>query len=144
MIRFIQNGSTFTVKQKKKINSWIKAVCKHHNTKLGELAIVLCGDKEILDCNKTFLKHDYLTDIITFDYREGKKINGELFLGVNTIKENAKTYKTKTQDEVKRVIIHGVLHIIGFGDKKKKEQKEMTKQEDLALRMFKDMFHVKQ
>ena len=85
-----------------------------------------------------------MTDIITFNYNEENIISGDLYLGMTTIKENAQTYQVKLQEEIKRVIIHGILHLLGFNDKTESEQHTMTKMENECLQNYKQMFHVKQ
>lgn len=144
MISFIKNNCTTRVEDKTNIREWIKAETIRHGKELGEISIILCGDKEILEANKTYLNHNYLTDIITFNYNEGEIISGDLYLGMSTIKDNATQYKVKYQEEIKRVIIHGVLHLIGFNDKTEAEQRTMTKMENESLENYKQMFHVKQ
>ena len=113
---------------------WITEVTKHHNASIGELNYIFCSDEYILDVNKQHLNHDYFTDIITFNYNIDDVISGDVFISYDTIKSNAVEYSNgSVQDELDRVVIHGVLHLIGFNDKTEELQVEMTKQEDIAL-----------
>ena len=113
---------------------WISEVSKYHNKSIGELSYIFCSDNYILDINKQHLNHDYFTDIITFNYNEGEVISGDIFISYDTIMSNAVEFSNgNVSEELERVIIHGVLHLIGFNDKSEEQQKEMTKQEDFAL-----------
>ena len=99
---------------------------------------MMCSDKLLLETNQKYLNHDYYTDIITFDYTEEGKISGDLMISYERVKENAKKEKVGVQDELRRVMAHGVLHLLGFRDKSERESAEMRAQEDAAL----DLFHV--
>lgn len=113
---------------------WINVVIERHHKELGDLNYIFCSDEYILDVNKQHLNHDYFTDIITFNYNEGNNISGDVFISYDTIKSNAEEFsKGVVSDELERVVIHGVLHLIGFNDKTDEDQNEMTKQEDFAL-----------
>jgi len=113
---------------------WITEVTKYHNVSIGELNYIFCSDDYILDINKQHLNHNYFTDIITFNYNVDDVISGDVFISYDTIKSNAVEYSNgSVQDELDRVVIHGVLHLIGFNDKTEELQIEMTKQEDAAL-----------
>lgn len=113
---------------------WITEVTKRHEKTMGDLNYIFCSDDYILDVNKQHLNHDYYTDIITFNYNVEDVISGDVFISYDTIQSNAIEFsKGSVLDELDRVIIHGILHLIGFNDKTDEEQLEMTKQEDLAL-----------
>jgi len=113
---------------------WINVIVNQFDKNVGELNYIFCSDEYILDINKQHLNHDYYTDIITFNYNEGDKINGDVFISYDTIKSNAVEYSNgNLRNELDRVVIHGVLHLIGFNDKSDEEQLEMTRQEDAAL-----------
>jgi len=113
---------------------WIAAVTKRHDKTIGELNYIFCSDDYILDVNKQHLNHDYFTDIITFNYNVEDVISGDVFISYDTIKSNADEFSNgSVKDELDRVIIHGVLHLIGFNDKTEEQQNEMTIQEDLSL-----------
>lgn len=115
---------------------WILDVVKHHKKQIGDLNYIFCSDEYILDINKQHLNHDYYTDIITFNYNVDDITSGDVFISYETVKSNAIEYSDgNIKEELHRVIIHGVLHLIGFNDKSDEEQKEMTKQEDFALEL---------
>lgn len=100
----------------------------------------MCSDKRLLEVNQKYLNHDFYTDIITFDYSEGSEISGDLMISYERVKENAASQKVTVQHELRRVMVHGVLHLLGFKDKTEEDAAEMRSQEDAAL----DLFHVEQ
>lgn len=106
------------------------------NFSLGNISIIYCSDSYILDINQKFLKHDYYTDIITFDYSQGRVISGDLFISLDTVKDNASYYGSTFDNELNRVMVHGILHLIGYDDHTEAEQKVMRSKENeyLALR----------
>ena len=113
---------------------WITNIVELHQKKIGELNYIFCSDDYILDVNKQHLNHDYYTDIITFNYNVGDVVSGDVFISYDTIISNALEFSNgSVVDELDRVVIHGVLHLIGFNDKTDKDQLEMTKQEDASL-----------
>lgn len=115
------------------IKKWIEVIAKTEKKTVGGINYVFAGDEELLKLNKQYLKHNTYTDIITFDYSEGKEISGDIFISVDRVKENAKKFKVKFDDELHRVMIHGVLHLCGYKDKTPKDSKEMRKKEDFSL-----------
>jgi len=117
-------------------NPWLTQVCEGHKKELGEVNLIFCSDEYLLKLNKSHLNHDYYTDIITFGYCENDRIIGDLFISVDRVKENAETFKVGFTNELNRVIVHGVLHLIGFGDKSVKESAEMRLLENDALSLF--------
>lgn len=144
MAVFIHEQNTlFHVKHKRFVKSWLKALIQNHGGKSGDINIILQSDEEILALNQEALQHDYYTDIITFNYNSGQIISGDLFISIDRIMENALTFASSTEEEFHRVMAHGVLHLLGFNDKSAKEQQEMRKKEDEALRLFRELFHVK-
>lgn len=118
------------------INEWISKVVKSHNRELGELAYIFCSDEKILEVNNEYLQHDYYTDIITFDYTEGQIISGDMFISLDTVRTNAELFKTNYDEELLRVIVHGVLHLCGFGDKTEDEESKMRELENKALSLI--------
>lgn len=124
------------VENKKLIYNWISSVVISEKKTLGELAIILCSDEYLLDINKRFLDHHFYTDIITFDYCEGKVVSGELYISIDRIRENADKYKVGVFEELNRVIIHGVLHLCGYKDKTDKDMKRMRSKENEKLKML--------
>jgi rRNA maturation RNase YbeY len=137
MIKF-NYQTKYVLKNTKEIKNWISHTIFNLKKNVGDINYVFCDNEFITDINKKFLNHDYPTDIITFDYSDTKIINGEIYLSIEQIKENHKTYNTNLTDELHRVIIHGILHLLGYKDKTKTEQLEMRTQEDyyLSLRTF--------
>ncbi len=117
-------------------NNWIKAVAQSHGKKIGDIAYIFCNDDKILEVNNQYLQHNYFTDIITFDYCEGNVINGDIFISLDTVKSNAEELGIAFEDELNRILIHGILHLCGFKDKNHDDKKEMTAQEDAALSLL--------
>lgn len=118
----------------KKIFEKIENLIFNENKKEGELSFIFCSDEYLLKMNKEYLQHDFYTDVITFDYTETDIISGDVFISADRIKENAENYKTTFENELQRVMIHGVLHLVGYNDKTEEEQKEMTKKENQYLK----------
>lgn len=100
---------------------------------LGDISIIFCSDNYILDVNLRYLHHDYFTDVITFDYCEGNRLSGDLFISVDSVRENAVEFGTEFDDELHRVIVHGLLHLIGYDDHTPEDQKQMRDKEDYYL-----------
>jgi rRNA maturation RNase YbeY len=118
-------------------SDWIEKVIASHNFKLGELNYIFCDDAYLLKLNVEFLEHDTLTDIISFDYTMGKLVSGDVFISLERVKENALELSLPFEEELKRVMIHGVLHYIGYKDKTQEDKEEMRLQEDTAIILFK-------
>jgi rRNA maturation RNase YbeY len=116
---------------------WLKQLANNFDTKIGKLTFIFTSDNYILKVNQTYLNHDYYTDVITFDYSSEKEISGDIFISLDTVASNSKQFNVSFQDELHRVIVHGVLHLLGFKDKSEDEQKEMRKEEDFALNILK-------
>ena len=138
MIHFNESDIPCRVKRRLAVKSWLKQIIESHKKSVGEISIVMCSDKLLLEINQKYLNHDYYTDIITFDYTEGGQINGDLMISYERVKENASKENVAVQEELRRVMAHGVLHLLGFKDKSEREAAEMRAQEDAAL----DLFHV--
>jgi probable rRNA maturation factor len=115
------------------LEDWIHAVASTHGYTIGEINYIFCDDTYLHKLNLDFLQHDSLTDIISFDSTLGKLIGGDIFISVERVAENAKDYKVSFTEELHRVMIHGVLHYIGFKDKSIADKKRMRKEEDSAL-----------
>jgi probable rRNA maturation factor len=124
------------MENKKILYSWIQDVIESEKRVPSEIAIILCSDEYLLDMNNKFLKHNYYTDIITFDYTQGKMISGELYISVDRVRDNAIDLGVGFKNELYRVIIHGILHLCGYGDKSEKERKEMRRKENQKLKML--------
>jgi probable rRNA maturation factor len=135
-ITFQNQDIVFTLKDKLKIKAWIKRIVEAEKKTLGELNFVFTSDANLLNINVQFLNHNTYTDIITFDYCEAQQINGDIIISVERVRENAGTFNSAFENELKRVIIHGVLHLCGYKDKSKKDVELMRRKENLALRKF--------
>ena len=101
--------------------------------RVGDISIIFCSDNYILDVNMRYLQHDYFTDIITFDYCEGDRLSGDLFISIDSVRENALYYGAEFGDELNRVMVHGLLHLIGYDDHTEEEKKVMRAKEDYYL-----------
>lgn len=112
---------------------WVRAVAASYGKRVGEVAYVFCNDDKILEVNRQYLKHDYFTDIITFDYCEGDMLSGDLFISLDTVRTNAELFHKTYDDELHRVIIHGILHLVGINDKGPGEREIMEAAENQAL-----------
>ena len=145
MINFHSEDIKFILKNKSKIKSWIISTVEKQKHKTGDISFVFCSDGFLLNINKQYLNHDTYTDIVTFDYSEEENnpplppfqrgsISGDIFISIDRVKENAQKFSKTFEDELHRVIIHGVLHLLGYKDKTKIAKAEMTKQEDLCLK----------
>lgn len=119
--------------KRRQVSTWIKAVAEGHNKKVGDISYIFCSDEKILEVNRQYLEHDYFTDIITFDYSEGNYISGDMFISLDTVKSNSEQFNTDYIEELHRVIIHGILHLCGFGDKTPEEEANMRSKEEEAL-----------
>jgi len=116
------------------LNRWIAAITDHYQASCKRLHVILCSDEELLLLNKQYLNHDTLTDIITFPYHEpGQPVDGELYISIERVRENAGSLQVDLQDELDRVIAHGMLHLIGFDDHSPEQQEEMRRQENYCL-----------
>jgi len=135
-ISFQNQSVEFKLSDKLKIKSWIKTIVELEKKKLGQVNFVFTSDEELLKTNIEFLKHNTYTDIITFDYCEGKLVNGDIIISVERVTENAKKFKVDFETEIKRVIIHGVLHLCGYKDKSTKDAEVMKGKENWALKKF--------
>lgn len=135
-VTFSKTVSTRLPVKKALIRKWISAIIKREKCKEGRIAYTFCSDKELHRINREFLNHDTLTDIVTFDYGEGETVSGEIYISVDRAKDNAAKFDAEFETELQRVIIHGILHLCGYGDKTKAEKKLMREKEDAALRSF--------
>lgn len=119
--------------KKRAVSGWVKAVAETYGKKTGDISYIFCSDEKILEVNRQYLQHDYYTDIITFDYTEGNKISGDLFISLDTVRTNAETFHTDYNEELHRTIIHGILHLCGINDKGPGEREIMEANENKAL-----------
>lgn len=136
MITYNTDGVKMPNIKKRDTNAWIKAVAATYGKKVGEIGYLFVNDEKILDVNREYLGHDYYTDIITFDYDEGDIINGDLVISLDTIRTNAELFGKEYDEELHRVIIHGILHLCGLNDKGPGEREIMEAAENKALAMI--------
>lgn len=140
MIHWFSEDTNFVLKNKRLISNWLKQIALSSDASVGELNYIFCSDPYLLDINKKYLGHDYYTDIITFDnsdeFTAQGVINGDIFISIDTVRVNAEQYGEGFDRELHRVIAHGLLHLLGFDDTSEELQKEMTRQENLALDLY--------
>jgi len=132
-IEFFSEDIFFQLDNEKLIQDWISFVLNKHDAGLGDLNYIFTSDSEILKINKQFLEHNYFTDIITFNYCEANMVSGDIYISVATVEENAKDFQVAFQHELNRVMIHGVLHLLGFDDATDEEKALMRRKEDECL-----------
>ena len=135
MVSYFNEDINFPFKEKRLTSRWLKFVAESEAKRLGDIGIIFCSDNYILDVNIKYLSHDYYTDIITFDYCEGNRLSGDLFISIDSVRENASFYGTEFADELNRVIVHGLLHLIGYDD---------HSEEDIAVMRAKENYYLSQ
>ena len=132
-ISYLAQGVEFPKINQSAVNQWIEQVAQRHQRVVGDLTYIFCNDEKILEVNRQYLQHDYFTDIITFDYSSRKRISGDMFISLDTIKSNAELFERAYNEELMRVVIHGVLHLCGINDKGPGEREIMEMHENEAL-----------
>jgi probable rRNA maturation factor len=132
-INFYNQEVDFRLKEKAKIRKWILQVVENEYKILGEISYIFCTDTYLLDINQQYLKHNTYTDIVTFDYSEEGKICGDLFISIERVNENAQKFSVNFEHELKRVLVHGILHLCGYKDKSEEDEKAMRAREDYYL-----------
>ena len=130
----------FTLENESVIADWLSKVIISENKKEGDINYIFCDDDYLLEINQQYLDHDTLTDIISFDYSVGNELHGDIFISIDRVRENAVDFNVSFEDELNRVLVHGVLHYCGFIDKTEEDEKAMRIKEDEKIKMF----HVKQ
>jgi len=135
MILFFSE-TKFTLSQKRPIKKWLSAVTKQENKEIGEVNIIFYNDEQLLALNKQYLNHDTFTDIITFDYTEERVLHGDICISIERVKENAKRFNCTFEEELRRVMAHGILHLCEYKDKKNTDKKVMKQKEESALTLF--------
>ena len=133
MIRYSNDSIEMPEIDERRLNRWIKAVAADYGFSVGNITYIFCSDERELAVNREFLGHDYYTDVITFDYSTGTTLNGDIFISLDTVRSNAEMVGTTFEDELRRIIIHGVLHLTGQGDKTPETKEQMTAKENKAL-----------
>lgn len=140
MVRYFFEDTSFVFKGRKLNNLWLKTVAESEIRRLGDLNIIFCSDNYILDVNQKYLQHDYFTDVITFDYCQDNILSGDIFVSVDTVRENALTYGADSfEEELCRVMVHGLLHLIGYDDQTPEQQKVMRSKENYYLDIRKSL-----
>ena len=135
MVSYFTQDIKFEFKDRRLTSRWLKFVAESEAKRLGDIAIIFCSDNYILDVNIKYLQHDYYTDIITFDYCEGNRMSGDLFISIDSVRENADFYGVEFPDELNRVIVHGLLHLMGYDD---------HTEEDIAVMRAKENYYLSQ
>jgi len=138
MIQYIAEEISLPLLEKSNITNWIKKTAAVYGMKTGDISFIFCTDERILEINNKYLNHNYFTDIITFDYSGNSIISGDIFISVDTVKSNAEELNVTFDSELKRIIIHGILHLCGQDDKTPEKRSEMTMKENLALENYKE------
>ena len=136
MISFHCKHSQYRPANKSRITEWLNKSVQHQKKSIGNISIVFCSDEYLLQINKQYLNHNYFTDIITFDYSTDRKVSGDLFVSVDRLRDNSKQLEITLQLEVRRVLVHGVLHLCGYNDKSTADKKLMTAKEDFYLARY--------
>ena len=136
MIYFFTEDITFNLSQKQQTKFWLKLLVENEGKELKALSVIFCSDAYLLKINRQYLQHDYYTDVITFDYTEGEKIAGDIFISLDTVRANAVAYKQVFEKELFRVMAHGVLHLCGYDDKTPSLRKQMREKENFYLARF--------
>ena len=135
-VTFHTEDILFDLSQKQKHRLWISTWIESHEFICGNLSFIYTSNNNLRDINRRFLNHNYFTDVITFDYREGKILSGDIFISVDQVRENAVSYKTEVEEELRRVMIHGVIHLQGYRDKTEEERETMHQMENEALLLW--------
>lgn len=136
-ITFHKEEIEFDLPAEERLIEWLLYIAKKEEKKITQLSYIFCKDEYLLEINKTYLNHDEYTDIITFPYKQGHEIESDIFISVDRVKDNAIEYDTTFESELLRVIAHGLLHMVGFGDKTEEDQDKMTEMENQSLAMWK-------
>ncbi len=136
MISYQAENIKMPALRRRETTKWLRRVAASYGRKLGEVAYVFCDDQKILEVNKQFLHHDYFTDIITFDYAEGNTLSGDIFISLDTVRSNSEKFHTDYNQELHRVIVHGILHLCGINDKGPGEREVMEAAENKALALL--------
>ena len=143
-IRFSVQSGTFELAEEEKVRRWLAEVVVRCGKTVGNINYLFCDDEYLIEVNRHYLNHDTYTDIITFDYVVGGLVSGDIMISVERVGENAGQYGVPFEQELHRVIVHGVLHLLGQGDKSDAEAAEMRRQEEQALSLWNELFHEEQ
>ena len=135
-ITFLTKGVRFTLPRKKKTSEWLSRVAKRKKRKIESLTLIFSSDPFVFSLNRKYLNHDTLTDIITFDYSESAAIVGEIYISIPRVRENARIFSQPFEKELRRVMVHGLLHILGFRDKTARQVAQMRREEEACLSLW--------
>lgn len=136
MITFSTDNISMPALDERQVGRWIRAVAAEYGFAIGNIHYIFCSDERELEVNRLFLGHDYYTDIITFDYSTASTLNGDIFISLDTVHSNAEQLGVAFDDELRRILIHGILHLTGQGDKTPETKAQMTAKEDKALALW--------
>lgn len=136
MISYNTDNVKMPALKRRATNAWIRAVAARYGKRVGDVAYIFCDDAKILEVNRQYLQHDYYTDIITFDYCEGNTLHGDIFVSLDTVRSNAAEFGATFDNELHRILIHGILHLCGQADKTPEARAEMTRKENDALTLL--------
>ena len=139
MVRYYFEDIKFQYSNRRFNNAWLRKVAEKENCRLGDINIIFCSDPYLLNINLQYLGHDYYTDIITFDYSEKPVVSGDLFISIDSVRENASFYGSGFEEELHRVIVHGLLHLIGYDDHTDKDIAMMRQKENESLALRRSM-----
>jgi rRNA maturation RNase YbeY len=139
MLTFTTENTDMPMLDQRLLGRWIRSVAAEYGFAVGNINYIFCSDERELEVNRQFLGHDYYTDIITFDYSTPSTLNGDIFISLDTVRSNAEQLQLPFLDELHRILIHGVLHLTGQGDKTPETKIEMTRKEDLALKKLSEL-----
>lgn len=139
MLTFTTENTDMPMLDQRLLGRWIRSVAAEYGFAIGNINYIFCSDERELEVNRQFLGHDYYTDIITFDYSTPSTLNGDIFISLDTVRSNAEQLQLPFLDELHRILIHGVLHLTGQGDKTPETKIEMTRKEDLALKKLSEL-----
>ena len=143
-IRFSSQSGNFELAEPQKVRQWVAEVIRRRGMAVGNINYLFCDDEYLLEVNQQYLQHDTYTDIITFDYVAGTLVSGDIVISVDRVGENAGMFGVPFEQELHRVVIHGVLHLLGQGDKSESEAAEMRRLEEAALGLWEQLFHEQQ
>lgn len=139
-VKFFTEDTQFNLKNRKILKSWIKSSIESETKVLGDINYIFTSDEYLLSVNKEYLSHNYYTDIITFNYCNENVINGDIFISIETVKNNSKRYNVTFKEELHRVMIHGVLHLVAYDDQNEEQKAEMREKENFYLDRLKNLF----
>ena len=139
MIRFFVEDVKFNLPKKLLLKNWLKSVIEDYRKKVGDINFIFASDEYLYDLNIKYLNHDYYTDVITFPYNEGNKISGDIYISVDRVKDNAEKFSADFLEELYRVMVHGVLHLLGYEDDTEEKKLIMRSKEDFYLQQLKNL-----